>query len=1823
MLGVESIAPTRFGANQDDSLQVLSEDGDFVLCRGWRGSGKAGLALFPVSPQPRPAKLDRLVHEFSLRDELDGTWAVRPLELVQDRGRTVLVLEDPGGGLLSELLGPPMEVEGFLYLAVGMVSCLGKVHERGLVHKDIKPANILVNSASGEVRLTGFGIASRLPRERQAPEPPEVIAGTLAYMAPEQTGRMNRSIDSRSDLYALGVTFYQMLTGALPFAATDPMEWVHCHIARKPVAPDQRIAGIPEPLSDIVMKLLTKTAEERYQTAAGVERDLRHCLAEWQKGFLAGFPLGEADAPDRLLIPEKLYGREREVDTLLASFDRIVKSGAPELVLVSGYSGIGKSSVVNELHPVLVPPRGLFAAGKFDQHQRDIPYATLAQAFQSLVRPLLSKSDTELGGWRDALTDAFGANGRLMTDLVPELKLIIGEQPLVPELQPRDAQRRFQQVFQRFIGVFARPEHPLALFLDDLQWLDAATLDLIEEVLTRSDLQHLMLIGAYRDNEVGDAHPLRQKLDAIKTAGGKTAEIALGPLGNEHLGQLIADTVRCDAEHAAPLARLVLQKTDGNPFFVNQFLTSMAEEGLLTFDHPAGRWIWDLKRIHARGYTDNVVDLMVSKLSRLSTDTQRALQQLACLGNSAEFALLALIQEHSKERLDDDLQGALRAGLILISEGTFRFLHDRVQEAAYSLIPEARRAEAHLQIGRLLVARIPSERQHEAIFEIVNQLNRGTSLITSRGEKEQLAELNLIAGKRAKASTAYGSALRYFVAGTALLSDDEWDRRPGLMFALNIHRAECEFLTGELALAEARLTMLLSRTADPVDRASVACLCSDLYTRLNQTDRAVTVCTDYLRHFGIDWSPHPTEEEVRQEYERTWFLLGRREIEDLIDLPLMSKPDVVATVEVLTRTLAPANRTDVNLFSRIIWRVVNLSLEYGNTDASCYAYVRLAADAGPRFGNYKAGFRFGRLGYELVERRGLRRFKARTYLGFAIFTASWTTHWRTGRALIHDAFNAANAVGDFTYAAYSRVNLIGNLIAAGDPLVNVLREAERSLEFAQQLRFGPAVDLIMPQLTLVQTLCGLTVQFGCFNGTHFDELQFERRLSSDPSAFWYWTRKLQARFFAGDFATAVDASFNAQQLLRISPSYLESAEAHFYGALSHAALCGDSGHAQYWQHLQALMDHHKQLVEWVDDCPENFENRVSLVDAEIARVEGRELEAERLYEQAIRSAHANGFVHNEAVASECAGRFYLTRGFERIANAYFRDARDSYLRWGADGKVRQLDQLYPHLAAATVQRSVATIASTVQQLDAASVIEASQALSSEIELPNLVRRLMTIAIENAGAERGLLILASEDDYLIQAEARAAADQIEVTMRQEPINGIACPESLVRYVIRTRGNMILDDASKPNSFSADSYLLDNKSKSIFCLPLIKQQQLIGVLLLENALTSHAFTPARIAVLELLAAQAAISIENTRLYSDLQERETKVRRLVDSSIIGILIGNPDGSVLDANQAFLRIVGYDQADIAAGRLRRAELTPPEWHDRDARAVAEMRATGSVQPFEKEYFRKDGSRVPVLIGGATLDERGDAVVIFAVDLTERKRAEAELAHANRVATMGQLTASIAHEVNQPIAALLTNAGTAGRWLTRRPPNLEKAAQLIERIISEAKRAADIVSRIRDFSQKAPGRKDLLGLNEAIVEVIGLTRAKLSDYGVLLQTELAQGLPLIQGDRVQLQQVMVNLIMNAAEAMSEVSHGPRELLITTRIEAGDVTVAVRDSGPGFSDNAFDKVFEAFYTTKSTGLGMGLSICRTIVEAHGGRLWASANVPKGAVFQFTIPVLAH
>jgi predicted ATPase/transcriptional regulator with GAF, ATPase, and Fis domain len=1581
-------------------MEPLREGADFTLYRGREcGNQTPVLAVALAAEQPSPQSVRLLEHEYSLAAELDEAWAAKPLALTRHQGRTVLILKDPGGECLDRVLernqDRALDLTRFLRIAIALTKALGQVHGQGLIHKDIKPANVLVDG-DDNVWLTGFGIASQLPHERQPPAPGEIIAGTLAYMAPEQTGRMNRSIDTRSDLYSLGVTLYQMLTGALPFAAADPLEWVHCHIARRPTAPADR-AAVPEPLSSLTMKLLAKSAEERYQTALGVEADLRTCLAEWElHGHIDRFQLGTHDSPDRLLIPEKLYGREREIDALLAAFDRVLVHGAAELVLVSGYSGIGKSSVVNELHKMLVPPRGLFASGKFDQYKRDIPYATLAQAFHSLIGQILVKSETEVERWGGAILEAMGPNGQLIVNLIPEVEFIVGKQPAVPDLPPKDAQNRFQLAFRRFLGVFARPEHPLTLFLDDLQWLDAATLDLLEHLATHPEVRHLLLVGAYRDNEVSSSHPLLRTLEAIRKAGARVEEIVLTPLELDDVRGLVSDALHCELERARLLAQLVQEKSGGNPFFAIQFFAALAEDGLLVFDSVTRAWQWDVDRIRAKSYTDNVVDLMLGKLKRLSGATQTALRQLACLGNVAEVATLSLVFGQSEDEIYASFLEAARTGLILRLEGSYAFLHDRIQEAAYALIPEGDRAGAHLGIGRVLLATVPEDQLAEHLFDVANQLNRGAGQLADRNEKAEVAAINLRAGRRARASTAYTSAREYFSAGMALLDERDWDSHYELTFGLWLERAQCELLGGNFEKSDQLMMELLRRGVSKLDQAAVYNLKIQLHAVKGEYPQAVDNALTCLRLFGIDLPAHPTWEQVQAEYESVWQTLDGRSIESLLDLPLIKDPELQAAMQVFVWLTPAAYLTDFNLSCLQFCRAVKLSMQYGTSATSAHAYSYLGTILGPVFHRYGDAYSLAKVAGDLVEKHGFIAQRAHVYYAMGR-VAFWTQPFTTAIDLMRATSRAVIETGDLTLSCFSMLQTVTGLLLRNDPLDEVGRESQMALDLARRAKYDDAADIVRNQRRFIAAMQGRTASLSTFSDEQFDEITFEAKLPEDQRPMticWYWILKLKARYLSGNYAEALAAAGKLKPLLSAIATQIQLLDFFYYAALSVAEWYENipADEQASWRDLLAA--HREQLREWAENYPPTFADKHALVSAEVARVEGRDVDAMRLYEQAIQSARENGFVQNEGVAHEAAARFYAARGFQAISHMYLRNARNCYERWGAPGKIKQLDETYPGLHEEPLPASTtATIGTPLRQLDVETVVKASQALSSEIVLGKLIEKLMRIAVEHAGAERGLLILLRGDEPRVEAEATTGQGTIEVTARQTVITPLDLPKSVFQYVVRTGELVVLDDASGWNLYSEDEYVRQKRPRSVLCLPIVKQTKLVGALYLENNLTPRAFTEDRVAVLEMLASQAAISLENARLYSDLQHSETYLAQGQSISHTGSYARDVVSGEIYCSEETYNIFELDPAVKPT-----MELIFQRIHPDDIEHVREIinHATKEKTDVDFEYrlLKPDGSVKYLHVRARALDpSSGNLEYVGAVtDVTAAKQARLEL---------------------------------------------------------------------------------------------------------------------------------------------------------------------------------------------------------------------------------------
>jgi predicted ATPase/signal transduction histidine kinase/GAF domain-containing protein/CheY-like chemotaxis protein len=1834
-------------------------DGDLALSRG-RGSGVPPILLVTAE---NSLLATRLEHEYALRDDLDAAWAVRPIELSRHRNRLALVFEDPGGSVLDQLLRRPLGKSEFLRIAISLAAALRRVHAHGIIHKDIKPANILVADSSSEVWFTGFGIASRLPRELQIPDVPEVIGGTLAYMAPEQTGRMNRSIDARSDLYSLGITFYQMLTGRLPFLASTPMEWVHCHIARQPTAPSERVVGLPPQLSTIVMKLLAKTAEERYQTAAGVEADLRRCLAEWEShGRIDPFQLGAQDVSDRLLIPERLYGREREIETLLARFERVVADGRTELVLVSGFSGIGKSSVVHELHKVLVQSRGLYASGKFDQYKRDIPYVTLAQAFQRLLLSLLSQSENELCRWRDSFREALGANGQLIVNLVPELELIIGKQPPIQDLPLQDAKNRFQMMFRRFLGVFARKEHPLALFLDDLQWLDSGTLELLEHLVIHPEVRHLLLVGAYRDNEVGPSHPLMRTLAAMRDANVMVHEIVLGPLGLGDIGRLVADALHCAPERARPLAELIVEKTGGNPFFATQFMTALADEGLLALDSVAGTWAWDTDRIRAKNYTDNVVALMVQRMKRLSTATQDALKHLACLGNVAEVGMLSIVYQNAEQTTHAALQEAVGTGLMLRQGHSYRFLHDRIQQAAYSLFPEEHRAAVHLRIGRTLLTGMTADELSERLFEVANQLNRGGTLIVEPVEKAQVAAINLRAGRKAKASAAYASALEYFAAGMAML-DDDWIGQYELTFNLWLERARCELLGGNFENVEQLVAELLKRGASKVHQAAIYDLKARLHTVQGEYSQAVEDALACLRLFGIKLPATPSAEEVEAEYETVWRNLNERPIENLIDLPRMIDPELQMAMQVLSTLAEVSWFTDFQLYCMLVCRTVNISMQHGVSGPSAHTYGCLGSLLGPVFHRYREGYRLGRLACDLVEKHDFAGYRTKVLHEMAAISL-WTQPLTSAIELRRAVAREATETGDLTYACYSMHHSITASLLRNDPLDAVWRETEMALDFARRARFRDVVDLIVSQQRFISAMQGRTAAFSTFNDLQFDETLFEAQLAGDrmnTMICLYWILKLKARFLSGDYTEALAAAANTEPVLRREAVQIYLLDFSFYSALTVAALYKSASVDDQAAWRTLLTTHRDLLHEWAETYPPTFSDKYVLVSAEIARIEGRDLDAMRLYDQAIGSANDNGFVQNEALSYELAARFYTTRGFETIARAYLRNARDCYVRWGAYGKVRQLDECHPHLQSdPSPVSSTATVGSEIQHLDLTTVIKVSQAVSGEIVLEQLIDQLMRTSLEHAGAQRGLLFVAHDGAQRLEAEATTGGDTITVRLNHACVTPTDLPDSVLRYVVRTHERVILDDASAQGSFTADEYVRHHRVRSVLCLPLIKQAALVGVLYLENNLTPRAFTPARSAVLMLIATQAAIALENARLYTELKQENADRRRAEDA------LRRSEAYLAEAQtMSHTGSIGWntftDAVYWSPETFRIFELEPPippglaqiirQAHP-DDRALVEQaldRAQHEKKGFDLEHrlLMPDGSIKHLhLVAHATTDPSGNVEFVgLVMDITRRKRAEQaqrdhererdemqrQLQQAAKMEAVGRLAGGIAHDFNNILGAILGYGELAQSKLIEGDPTRRQ----IDQVMHAGARGKALVDRILAFSRSDRGERVPLPVQSIVDEALDLLGASMP-AGIRLERRLQALEWAVVGDATQFHQVVMNLCTNAVQAMDKsgvltvalepVANAERHPLSHGTLRVGNyVRLMVSDTGGGITPAVLKRMFDPFFTTKRVGdgTGLGLALVQGIVAEFGGAIDVATQLNVGTTIAVWFPATSQ
>ena len=1742
----------------------LYESTNSLVYRGYRESDNQAVILKILKEDyPSPAELTRYKQEYEITRALNSNLLIKAYGIEKYQNTLVMFLEDCQATALNQLgTEQSWEVATWLDIAIKVTEGLGEIHAANLIHKDINPANIVFNPQTKQLKIIDFGISSQFSRENPTIKNPERLEGTLAYMSPEQTGRMNRSLDYRADFYSLGVTLYELFTGQLPFKTNDALELVHCHLAKKPQPPHEVNPAIPATLANIIMKLLEKNAEDRYQSAWGIKADLEACQQQLQTlGHIEPFALARHDISDKFQIPQKLYGRNQEIATLMTAFAQI-SQGQVEVMLVAGYSGIGKSSLVQEIYKPVTQHRGYFIAGKFDQFQQNVPYKAVVNALSELVRQLLTESHQQLQNWRHQLLQALGTNGQVIIDVIPEIELIIGPQPPVQALAAIEAQNRFNLVFQAFIHALCQAEHPLVIFLDDLQWVDPASLRLIELMLSDEALHHLLLIMAYRDNEVSPTHPFMMTLERLRKTAIKLNQITLTPLDLDQVAHLLADTLHSGLQVVNSLAELVMRKTGGNPFFVNQFLQTLYQEELLTFYLPQagdyGQWQWDINQIEALDITDNVVELMLLKLKKLSLRTQQVLRLAACIGNRFNLQTLKIIAEQPVKTIFDDLMGAIQVGLLLPTSElemtaadiltanllvlNFKFLHDRVQQAAYALIDEDQKKAVHLKIGQLLLANMMPQERTERIFEVVDHLNRGRELLTTPAATIQLAELNLEAGQKAKEATAYVAASAYLTQGIDNLTTNCWEEYYSLTLTLHQELATVAYLNGQFEHSEALINLTLNHVKSVLEKAEIYYLLIVQYTLRARCLDAIQIGRQALALVGIQLPQDNLPAAVEAELAETEVILAEHELESLFNQPPVTDPEKKVALKLLANLAAPTFVADQALFPVINLKASNLSLRYGASSESPIGYANHGLVLVSR-GQYRAGYQFAMLAQNLVEKTNNLSQQCKIALIVSTEIGIWVNHLRWADGILDAGYQAGLASGEIQWAGYILMYKLLNGFFQGKNLPELLASIPSYLHFNHKTANNWSIDIMLGAQAAMLNLTGQTPAKTDFTSDAISSPeQYLQTCESHQSFLAICTYQIliaQVLYLYEDYQPALEHTFAAEQLLVYAVGHNQLVEQNFYQSLCLVACYPTAPTAKQTEYWNKLITNQAQLQIWAEHGPENSLHKYQLIAAEMARLQGNEIEALDLYDQAIQAAGQQDFIHNEALANELAASFWLSKGKKTIARLYLKKAYYGYQLWGARRKIEQMQARYSNLleiTPTTTQRdfkvtSIQTTTSHLSEtLDLATVMKASQAISSEIVLDKLLTTIMNVVIENAGAQHGFFLVEKSGQWSIVASGTVDNIKIPHTTTIEML-----PMSIINYVVHTQTTVVLNDAQRDNQFGKDNYIVNQRPQSILAHPLINQGKLTGILYLENNLTPGAFTPKRLQVLNMLSAQVAISIENAYLYNNLEQKVQE--------------------------------------------RTRELSE---------ALAHLKAT-----------------------------------------------QAQLIESEKMASLGNLVAGVAHEINTPLGIGITAASTLEHKtkatvvafenkelkVSALKTYLEGATRSSQLILNNLERAGKLV---QSFKQVAVDQTHLDKRRFAIKKYIKDTLTNLTPHLKQTQHQIV-----INGDdNLEIDsypgafaQIITNLVMNSIiHAYPDERIGQLTFEFDTKAER--LILQYQDDGCGIPAENLGKIFEPFFTTRRIhgGTGLGLHIVYNLVtQKLKGTIRCKSTINKGTTFILDLP----
>lgn len=1832
--------------------------------------------------------------EYNFLQNAGSYGAVRAYAMETLHPTTMIVMEDFGGISLDKCPEiPKLPLSEQLALFVRIADVLGHIHHQSLVHKDIHPANIIWNSETGQAKLIDFAVSARLSKGKTDSPPMDALEGNLAYISPEQTGRMNRSLDFRTDLYSLGVTFYELLTGQLPFTASDPMELVYAHFAKTPPPPNAVNPRIPVILSNIVLKLMAKMPEHRYQSAMGLKADLEKCL-EMQRstGEIPVFKLGQKDASDQFRLPNKLFNRGQEIQSLLVAYD-CISLGAREVVMVTGNAGVGKTSLVKEIRNTVVSRGGFFISGKCDPLKTDIPYAPVIFAFRKLVLQLLSLSANDVGQWKKNLTEVLGVNAQVVTDVIPELKMIIDAPPPISVLSAGAARNRFHVVFQNFVGVFAAKNHPLVIFMDDLQWADQSTLKLLELLAASPEADHLLMICAYRPGEIAAGHPLTAFLNQIRQSGVHVEDIALHPLDLASVEQLVSETLLADVPAVSELAALCFKRTYGNPFFLDHLLMLMHDTGGIFFNHQKQTWEWNIEALRKVQITDNVADLMVDKIKKLPEESLRVLGVAACIGNYFDLATLSLADGMAPRNIAAALSFPLEEGLVEPFSDvddyhstrekdhrglSYRFSHDRIHQAIYSLLDSEKRANTHLLIGRLLQAHPLPDYRSDRIFDIATHWNLARARISDKRDLEQAAELNLQAGIKAKKNAAFESAYYYFKAGIEALGENSWAERYPLSISLYTEAVEAACLNSDFVSMETMAEIVLAHALSWLDKIKIYEIRVMALIAQNRLPEAIDTGLSALKGLGIRFPENPGVFHVFIDLVRTKFLLKHKTATRLIGQKLMENPEKIACMRMLTCIASAAFFSVPRLLPLITFEQIRLTLKHGIALDSAPAFAILGLIECGVTGNIQSGGFYGEVAEEMLKRLENRELETKVHVILNSQIRHWLFHAEKTLTPLLDAYQSGLETGDFEYAAYAVHIYCCNSFCLGRNLAALENEFAAYGQTIRRLNQKTAFNFHRIWHQCLTNLLGKTRHPEILAGEIYNAEQMmpiHMAANDRTSMFDAGLHQMILSYLFEDYSQALINARKAEKYADGVTGMLYVPVMVFYATLTRLACCRLASGRKKRHLLRKVVRDRKKMRNWACFAPENFLHKLNLMDAEYYRVTGDEKTARNFYSQAIPQAIQNGYPGDQAIANECYARFWLERGEKDIGYLYLARARQGYQVWGADAKVKFIDKKYSAgftnpLNTMVIETGLEFPVSAPKErmpasIDTISVVKAAQVISGEIQLDALLKKLMAIVIENAGAESGSLLIKRENKLLVAAEKRQNDDEIRLLDAVFDDNA-HLPSSIIHFVERTREPIFFDDASENEFFSKDPYIKLKRPKSVLCLPVIHQNNLVGILYAENNLTTAAFTPNSRRTLEIIASQAAISIDHALIYEELKRAESKWRTLIRTAKEGFIEFDSEAYITDVNPEMCSIMGMERSKLIGRNLL---STVDDKNLEIFKKELALRKQGKRSTYEMSFTRPDNSEVHCLVKATPIYENNAQVGSFAMvtDITERKLAEKEIRQLNeeleervrqrteelaqsleklkatqkhlveseKMVSLGQLVAGVAHEVNTPLGVAVTAASYLNektRALSQDYASGEISQADFERYIQAAEESTRLVltnlnraaELVRSFKQVAVDQsaeeKRIFDVKQYIDEIMVSVRPGykniLHDIEVICPEQLK-----VKTYPGAFAQVLTNLVMNS---LIHGFDGREKGLIRIEVirKETDIVMHYSDNGRGMDEDTVSKIYEPFFTTRrshgGTGLGMHL-VYNLVTQTLGGRIECSSARGQGARFIVSFP----